>query len=74
MLASCAGPIICATCLAGGKVSVVGAVLGLILLALIADGLIFLKIDIYFIMIRFKTRATRSILKFIQKCCRVLII
>ena len=35
------------TRLAGGKVSVVGAVLGSILLALIADGLIFLKIDIY---------------------------
>lgn len=47
MLASFAAPIIGGTRLAGGKVSVVGAVLGAILLALIADGLIFLKIDIY---------------------------
>ena len=47
MLASFAAPIIGGTRLAGGKVSIVGAVLGAILLALIADGLIFLKIDIY---------------------------
>ncbi len=74
MLALYAAPIRCAGCLAGGKASVVGAVLGLSLLALIADDLIFLKIDIYLIMIRLETRASRSILKFIQKCCRDLII
>lgn len=47
MLASFAAPIIGGTRLAGGKVSVFGAVLGAILLALIANGLVFLNIDIY---------------------------
>jgi ribose transport system permease protein len=47
MLGSFAGPIIGGTRLAGGKVSVTGAILGAILLALIANGLVFLKIDVY---------------------------
>lgn len=47
MLGSFAGPIIGGTRLAGGKVSVVGAVLGAILLALIANALVFLNIDVY---------------------------
>ncbi len=47
MLASFAAPIIGGTRLAGGKVSVVGAVLGAVLLALISNGLVFLNISIY---------------------------
>lgn len=47
MLASFAAPIIGGTRLAGGKVSVLGAVLGAILLALISNGLVFLNISIY---------------------------
>lgn len=47
MLASFAAPIIGGTRLAGGKVTVVGAVLGAVLLALISNGLVFLSISVY---------------------------
>jgi ribose transport system permease protein len=47
LLPSFAAPIIGGTRLAGGKVSVVVAVLGAILLALISNGLVFLNIDVY---------------------------
>jgi len=47
LLPSFAAPIIGGTSLAGGKVSVAGAVLGAILLAVISNGLVFLSIDVY---------------------------
>jgi ribose transport system permease protein len=47
MLASFAAPIIGGTRLAGGTVTVTGAVLGAVLLALISSGLVFLNISIY---------------------------
>ena len=47
MLASFAAPIIGGTRLAGGKITVVGTLLGSILLALISNALVFLNIDVY---------------------------
>ena len=47
LLGSFAAPIIGGTLLAGGKVSVVGAFLGAILLALITNGLVFLNLSVY---------------------------
>jgi ribose transport system permease protein len=48
MLPSFAAPIIGGTRLSGGQVSVPGAVLGAVLLALISNGLVFLNVDVYY--------------------------
>jgi ribose transport system permease protein len=47
LLASFAAPIIGGTRLAGGKVTVIGTVLGGILLTMIGNGIIFLNLSIY---------------------------
>ncbi len=47
LLGSFAAPIIGGTLLSGGKVSVVGVILGAILLALITNGLVFLNLSVY---------------------------
>ena len=47
LLTSFAAPIIGGTRMAGGKVTVIGTVLGAILLALISNGLVFLNVSIY---------------------------